>query len=234
MDGKGIALRMVQISDLHIKEHRNLLASMIDSINRETLDLVVVTGDTVHFNDDKLYRMATNTLNKIRHRVIVLPGDYDNGGTFRRYFGDRRLQSINLNGYCLDFLDTSFMGHRFAVGWSDVLKNEDPEQYEWIKNQLDTVDKYHFVFSHHPFWVMANKEGDEYLTDNLRAIYSGHVHEPVRFYFKYDKPRAHFANGFASTPMKFHGNACYMLIIVKNNHEIVNIPRIVNAKRTAW
>lgn len=232
-DGQKISLKIIQISDLHITSFRNLLTPMVEAINREPVDLVVVTGDTVHDSCDKeMFKEASDTLNKIKHRVVVIPGDYDSGNLWKEYFGEGRLKTFNLNGFSLDFLDTSFMRHRYGVGWGDVLK-EDPEQDEWLKEQLK-IDKYHIIFSHHPFWTQPTKEGDEYLTDNVRAVYSGHLHEPVKFYFKYDKPKAHFPNGFTCVPMKFHGNACYMVILVKQNGEMVNFPRVVSAKRTAW
>jgi len=233
-DRNKVALKIIQISDLHITSFRNLLSPMIEAINREQVDLVVVTGDITHYSDDKdLFKVSEASLNKIRHRVVVIPGDYDGGELWKDSFGEGRLKAFNLNGFCLDFLDTSFMGHKYAVGWADVLKDEDPEQYEWLKEQLK-IDKYHLVFSHHPFWTQPTKEGDEYLSDTLRAVYSGHLHEPIKFYFKYDKPKAHFPHGFTCVPMKFHGNACYMVILVKSNGEMVNIPRMVSAKRTAW
>lgn len=233
-DGNKVALRIIQISDLHVTSFRNLLSPMVEAINHEQVDLVVVTGDTTHRADDKdAFRDVSEALNKINHRVVVIPGDYDNGELWKESFGDGRLKSFNLNGFCLDFLDTSFMKHRYAVGWADVLKEEDPEQYEWLMEQLK-VDKYHLIFSHHPFWTQPTQAGDDYLRDNVRAVYSGHLREPVKFYFKYDNPRSHFPHGFTCVPMKFHGNACYILIAVKLNGDMVNFPKMVSAKRTAW
>jgi len=34
--------------------------------------------------------------------------------------------------------------------------------------------------------------------------------------------------------MKFHGNACYMIISIGDTEEIAHIPRFINLKRTAW
>jgi len=227
-------LRIIQVSDLHISGHRNLLAPMVEAINQEDVDLVIATGDTVHDSKDKeSFKIASDTLNAIKHRVIVLPGDYDSGALWQEYFGSGGFNSIDLNGYSLVFLDTSFMGHRFSVGWGDVLFNEDREQYEWLHEQLK-IDKYHLIFSHHPFWVTPAKEGDEYLKDTVRAIYSGHIHEPIKFYFKYNEPKSTFAQGFTCVPMRFHGSSCYLGVIVRPNGEMINYPKMVNSKKTAW
>jgi predicted phosphodiesterase len=224
-------LKLIQISDLHIVQHRNLLEPMIDQINRETVDLVIVTGDTVHNSELELFKIAVDGLNRIKHRVVVLPGDYDGGALWREHFGDR-YKSVNLNGYCLEFLDTSFMRHRYSVGWGEVLK-EDPEQYEWLKKRLE-IDKYHIIFSHHPVLIRSQEESNEFLLNNVRACFSGHLRNPLKFYFKYDKPKGHFPNGFCCVPLKFHGNSCYLVVLIKDNDEIVNVPRLVHAKRTAW
>jgi predicted MPP superfamily phosphohydrolase len=234
MGEEGIVLKLIQISDLHIKAHKNLLAPMVDSINNEPVDLVVVTGDTVNSNDNEVYKLASNTLNKIKHKVVVLPGDYDNGKLFNDYFGNPRLKSISVGGYNIDFLDTSFMKHRFAVGWADVMEAEDPEQHEWLIKHLESNDNYHIVFSHHPMWVNQSEPNEKYTKDNLRAVYSGHMHTSSRFYFKYQKPKSTFPSGFASVPIKFHGNSCYLVILFKSNHEIANVPRAIDVKRTAW
>lgn len=226
-------LRFIQISDLHITEHKNLLEKLIEPINQESVDLVIATGDIANSSDKKTIELAAKTLNKIRHKVIVLPGDYDNGQFWVDNFGDR-YKSLELGGHHLEFLDTSFVKHRFAVGWADVMKNEDPQQYKWLKNRLN-LDGYHLIFSHHPFWTNPNKNlKHEFLLDNLRAMYAGHVHDPSKFYFKYAKPLRHFGYGFSVVSMKFHGNACYVVAYIKENEEIVNIPKAVGSKRTAW
>lgn len=225
-------LKFIHLSDLHITKHRNLLKPMIEYINKDVVDFVVVTGDLVHEQDKESFKIAEQYLNEIVHRVLVIPGDYDGGLLWKEYFGNS-YRSLKINDYCIDLLDTSFMKHRFAVGWCDVLK-ESPEQYEWLVNELKN-EKYHLIFSHHPAKVLVNSNNavcnDGLLKDNVRANYCGHLRDPIRLHFKYNKPIKQFEYGFISTTMKFHGNSCYSLVLIKENDEIVNVPRIIEIKR---
>jgi len=210
--------------------HRNLLEPMIDQINSEDVDLVVVTGDLVQSKTEELFDLAKSNLNKINHKVVVIPGEYDSCDLWDERFGDR-YKHLHIKGYDLDFLDTSFIGGKFSVGWGDLL-SEDTKQYSWFKKNLEN-DNYHIVFSHHPFLIDPS-EKNEFFVDNLRATYSGHLREVSKFYFKYDKPKSSFDFGFSTTSLKFHGNSCYLLILVDENNEIANVPRLLNIKKTAW
>lgn len=225
-------LVIIHLSDLHITKYNNLLELLINNINNDFANLVIITGDLVHFNnDEELYKIASNTVKKIKHKTVLVPGDYDCGELWNKYFG-ASYQNIFLNGYNIDLLDTSFMGHKYGKGWSEVLK--DTEQHNWLKKSLEEKPNYHLIFSHHPFWVVPNKQGDEYLKDNVRAVYSGHLHDPTVFYFKYQIPKVEIPNGFVTVPLKFHGNACYHIIIVNDKDEISHVPRLIKMKRTAW
>ena len=232
MDNVGeVKFGFIQVSDLHISTYRNLLEPMVSAINAEKVGLVVVTGDLVQSPTEELFKIAKSTLDKIKHQVIVIPGDYDGGEMWESYFGNS-YSSWDVGDYVLDFLDTSYLKHSFASGWSDSLEEKDYTQYAWFTEQLK-LDKYHIVFSHHPFWV-SPLTSHKLLTNNVRAIFSGHLHEPVKFYFGYNQPRRHFDHGFGCTPAKFHGNSCYVLNHVKKNDEISNFLRSVVQKRTAW
>jgi len=225
-------LRIIQISDLHITIYRNLLSQIVNALNNEFANIVVITGDTVHFNDDEeSFKIASNTIKMIRHKTIIIPGDYDAGDLWKKYFGETH-QTVFLNGYNLDFIDTSSLGHKYYYGWGDILNTEDVIQYNWVKNQLSTKRNSHVIFSHHPFWIMPRKEGEEFFSENLRAVYSGHFHNPLAFQFKYQNRED--IKGILSVPMKFHGNACYMIISIGDTEEIAHIPRFINLKRTAW
>jgi predicted MPP superfamily phosphohydrolase len=225
-------LRIIQISDLHITTYKNLLAPIVDIVNKEFANLVVITGDTVQFNDDEeSFKIASDTINKIHHKKIIIPGDYDSGDLWNKYFGEPH-QSIFLNGYNLDFLDTSSIGHKYFYGWSDLLKQNSTDQYDWFKTQLATKKNFHIVFSHHPFCVMPRVAGEEYYVENLRAVYSGHFRNPIVFNFNYTNRND--IKGMMCVPMKFHGSSCYLIISIGENDEIGHIPKFISLKRTAW
>jgi predicted phosphodiesterase len=230
---EGNFLRFIQISDLHITEYRNLLEPMLDNINSEDVDFVVATGDIANKSDKATIMLASKTLSHIKHKIIVIPGDYDSGKVWIDVFGDR-YQSLNLGGYYFEFIDTSFLRHRFAVGWADLLATDDKQQCDWLTDRLE-LDGYHIIFSHHPMFAEINKQTkSEFLCDNLRCVYSGHFHEPFKLYFPYANPRKHFKYGFTSVPMDFHGSACYLVASIDDKGEIINTPRIISEKKTVW
>lgn len=226
-------LKIVQISDVHLKHYRNLLEPLVKHINNEDFNLVVVTGDLVHEHDKDLFKLAADTLNKIKHRVVVIPGEYDDCDLWDIYFG-KRYKSIEVADYILDFIDTSYMRTQFTVGWADTLEQEDKSQHDWLMEKLNNP-KYHIIFSHHPYVVSERSNCKEkyFANDNIRAFYAGHYHEPMLFNFDYKKEET-FGKGIGLVPLKFHGNAGYNIIVVKENNEIINIPRIVINKITAW
>jgi len=224
-------LKIIQVSDIHISAHKNLLEPMIDQINNEDVDVVVFTGDIVNSRSEELFDKAKNSISKIKHNVVTVPGDYDSGDLWDKTFGDR-YKSLSFSSYDLEFIDTSFLGHSFYNGWGSTIKNEDLEQYNWLVDRLNN-DKYHILFSHHPF-IINEKEKTDLLKSNVRAIYYGHLRDTHKFYFKYEKPLSYFDHGFGTSALKFHGNSCYLLIHVNDNNEISNTPRLLNIKKTAW
>lgn len=229
-------VRFAQISDTHITEHKNLLVPMIASLNREKLDFVVVTGDLIHDNkDENMFKAVASLLNEIKTKVFVLPGDYDGGEVWNKTFGQPP-RYFNIDEFCVEFVDTSFMHHRFSVGWADCVEKESPEQYAWLKERLK-IDKWHLVFSHHPA-IVSRKPDDikkNYtLLDNVRLNYCGHLREPVNYAFTYIKKRPPLEYGVACIPLKYHGNACYNLVTITDKGEIAHTPRALSVKMTVW
>jgi len=229
MEKERTDLRFIQISDLHITSYRNLLEPMLDHINNEDVDFVVATGDIANDCTKEAIKLASKALERIKHEVFVIPGEYDGGMFWVEEFGDR-FKSVDMCNYHLEFLDTSFMGHKFASGWANLFM-EDKEQRDWFNNRLE-LENYHIVFSHHP--MLLNLSKNNFIRDNLRCVYSGHLHETFKLYFPYDCPQKHFKFGFNVVPLNFHGNSCYLVVSVKSNGDIINVPKIISEKKTAW
>jgi 3',5'-cyclic AMP phosphodiesterase CpdA len=223
-----LKLVALQLSDLHIRPFENILEPMIDNINHEKVDVVVITGDITHDDSEESFNIAKESISKINHRVIVMPGDF--GKYSVDDFGSR-FKNLSINGYTLDFLDTSYIGHRHAEGWYSSLKN-DTEQYDWLMKSLSGQD-YHIVFSHHPFEVFPSGVANEFLTDKVRAFYSGHLHTPLRYQYNYSNP-SKFKSCFSTVPMDFHGTIGYAIIVVNSADEVFTIPRIVKNKIKVW
>jgi 3',5'-cyclic AMP phosphodiesterase CpdA len=229
--GKVVA-KIALISDTHITSYRNLLLPMVARINAEPVDMVIATGDMANDSTRQTLELARVTLDKITHPVFVIPGDYDNGPCWQELFGGN-YKSTELGGYALDFLDTSFMGHSFSVGWGDVIDAEDKDQSEWLNNQFNSTIGPHLVFSHHPMFVKDTPDSRHY-RNNLCAAYAGHLHSSFKYLFKHMHPVTKVETGFISVPMVYHGSACYMVILIKDTGEIISIPRVVEGKTTKW
>jgi len=229
MDGN---LKFVLMSDLHIKEYANVLEPMVDAINSCDVDLVVVTGDLTHKPSQTLFDIALTSLNKIKHNVIVIPGDYDCGPLWTQNFGDT-YKSLSLKGFDLDFLDTSYLGHRYATGWGETLSEESPDQHDWLISRLQkNIGKSHIIFSHHPLLVPKQEvnKSKVYLTNNVRAIYSGHLHTPFMQSFDYSLVIGSMKNGILTTPMRYHGNSLFMVVEMSLHGDIRHTPMLIDVK----
>jgi 3',5'-cyclic AMP phosphodiesterase CpdA len=231
MEGKVI--RIAQLSDLHITKDRNLLHPLVNQLNKENLDLVVITGDLVQEPTKELFDIAVADLNKIVHRVAVIPGEYDSSTLWTEYFGEP-YKRFSLDRYIIDLVDSSFMGHKFLCGWGDHIEAESPTQAKWLLDSLQKDDCYHIIYSHHPLILNSNESALKFTVDNVRAAFSGHLHEASRFYFKYDKPKGEFPSGYICTPIDFHGLVGYNIVEIKEDDSIATAAREFGRKRTAW
>lgn len=70
--------RIAHLSDLHFGLHRQeLVAPLLDCINRSGADLVVVTGDMTHRARPSRYAQAADFLSRIQAPIMVIPGNHD-------------------------------------------------------------------------------------------------------------------------------------------------------------
>lgn len=70
--------RIVHLSDLHFGFHREeLVAPLLDCVNRADAGLVVVTGDLTHRGRPGQFQQAAEFLDRIRPPVLAVPGNHD-------------------------------------------------------------------------------------------------------------------------------------------------------------
>lgn len=70
--------RIVHLSDLHFGFHReDLVAPLLQQVNRLCPDIVVVTGDLTHRGRPGQYRQAAKFLDRITAPVMAVPGNHD-------------------------------------------------------------------------------------------------------------------------------------------------------------
>lgn len=70
--------RIVHLSDLHFGYHRaDLVAPLLERVNRAGADLVVVTGDLTHRARAAQFRLAREFLSRIAAPVMTVAGNHD-------------------------------------------------------------------------------------------------------------------------------------------------------------
>src|SRR5919197_164185 len=89
-------LRIAQISDIHVGEpsfQPDVMASIVERINRMQPDVVVVAGDITAAGYEWEFEQAAEWLGKIESPEVVIPGNHDSRNVgyvhFRDYFGER-------------------------------------------------------------------------------------------------------------------------------------------------
>lgn len=166
------SVKIVQISDLHIKEDYTYenLSRIVNNINRQAPDIVLFTGDLydnyAKYRDDENVIAELKRINARYHKIAVW-GNHDyGGGAVRQYeaimerAGFQLLKNENLfitinNGKRLLFtgLDDSLLGNPYMP---DGALKYDSEYRILLTHELDVVTKY--------------------MNYNYDAIFSGHSH----------------------------------------------------------
>ncbi len=223
-------IRLLFVSDTHITDYRDLLKDTIAKINEEPSGLVVFLGDLV--NNPKFFNLLSNDLKVLNKEYIAVPGDYDFCKEWIAAFGNR-FRKLETDNYKILFLDTSFMGHKYASGWLSNLE-KDSEQFDWYNRELST-NKFIVVASHHP---AAAKKDEVFsnralLPDNVRACVSGHIRVPYEIYFPYIN-KVTYESGFMTNFLTWHGSSAYVISSLVNDGRILSFQRVVTPKVTAW
>lgn len=174
--------KIVQLSDLHSKSFGNNNEMLIDMIDKESPNIIVMTGDMVTANEKDFtvfYSLVKELTKKYRayyvygnhegelssklkseitaflkeNGVIVLDNDYISI--------EKNNEKINLYGLCYTQKYYSYKGGKKHI----ITEN-------YIKNKLGTIDKnkYNILLTHNPLFF------DAYSGYGFDLTLSGHVH----------------------------------------------------------
>lgn len=107
---------IVQISDLHVgtlQNHPEVLAELVERINRSEPDLVVFTGDLVNYRAEELFsHEAVLRRIKARDDVLAIMGNHDYMGYFRWDSEAARRDNVRL-----------LQDHIRGMGWTLLLND---------------------------------------------------------------------------------------------------------------
>ncbi|HEU5002091.1 MAG TPA: metallophosphoesterase [Actinomycetota bacterium] len=199
-----IPLRIAHISDLHAGEvtfQHDVMAKVIEAINRMAPDVVVVAGDVTAAGYEDEYVEAAAILAQIEPPKIIIPGNHDarNVGWvhFEQYFGERfsrlrqafdpqRAERLRATGFVVVGVDSSEPDlDEGRVG---------RDRYQWMRSQFEDPpamreDIKIFAIHHHLVSVpgtgrernIVMDAGDllaQLTTLDIDLILSGHKHVP--------------------------------------------------------
>jgi 3',5'-cyclic-AMP phosphodiesterase len=200
MTTANMPLRIAQISDIHCGEltfQEEVMASIVERINRMEPDVVVVAGDLTAAGYEWEFEQAAEWLGRIEAPRVVIPGNHDSRNVgyihFKRLFGERfsrfrmafdpeRAERIRATGFTV-----------VAVDSSDPDLNEGHigrERYPWIRAQFDEPgDIKIFAIHHHLVSIPGTGRERNIITDagdllavltslDIDVILSGHKHVP--------------------------------------------------------
>lgn len=196
----NLPLRIAQISDIHcgtLTFEPQLMASVVERVNRLACDLVVVVGDLTASGYEWEFEQAAGWLAGLEAPKVVVPGNHDarNIGWvhFERLFGERfprhrqafgpvRAERLRASGVTVVGVDSAVPDlNEGQVG---------RERYQWIREQFDEPDDFKvFVLHHHLVSIPATGRERNTIADagdlldvlatlNLDVVLSGHKHVP--------------------------------------------------------
>lgn len=193
-------MRIAQISDLHTGEptfQYEVMAAIIDRINRMRPDVVIVAGDLTAAGYEEEYVQAFEILSQITGPKVVIPGNHDSRNVgwvhFERFFGNRfsrhrrefgpdRAERLKASGFTVVGVDSSEPDvNEGRVG---------RDRYRWIVSQFaDENDIKIFAIHHHLISIpgtgrernIVHDAGDllSHLSNlDIDLVVSGHKHVP--------------------------------------------------------
>lgn len=172
-----------------------LYEKAVSAINRLQPDFVVITGDFVNKDDDRLqveeFKRITATISP-NIPVYFTPGNHDIGQSPSQREIDKFIADYGHDRFSFKHKNNIFIGLN-----SVIIKANTPVleqlQYEWLEKELSKGNhaKHKIIFCHHPFFIKASDEPESYSNiavetrnryldlfekQKVDAVYAGHLH----------------------------------------------------------
>ncbi|MDQ3932051.1 MAG: metallophosphoesterase [Actinomycetota bacterium] len=154
-----LPLRIAHLSSIHCGEESfrdELMAAVVEKVNRLRPDLVVVAGDLTAAGYRWEFDAAAEWLERMEAPTLVVPGNHDSRNVgyvhFQRLFGERfwrcrqafepdraeRLRTTGVTVVGLDSSEPDLNEGRVGREW-----------YAWLREQFDQPDDFKIVVLHH-------------------------------------------------------------------------------------
>lgn len=177
-------LRFALLADLHVtpgqvaEEH---LQAIVDDINRQQVDLVVVTGDITNTGSNRELDNVKRILDGIKGGYLIVPGNHETnwsesaGEHFNRLWGDDKF--LHTTG---DFVLIGFNTGPFMRMGDGHVRTQD---IRWIEQQLQAMgdqNKRLLVFAHYPLAPGLDRWHELaalFKEHRARVTFSGHGHQ---------------------------------------------------------
>ncbi len=178
------SLRFALLTDLHVspgqvaEEH---LQAIVDDINRQDLDLVVITGDITNTGSNSELDNVKRILNGLQGGYLIIPGNHETnwsesaGEHFNRLWGDDKF--IEQAG---DFVLIGFNTGPYMRMGDGHVRTQD---IRWIEQQLQAYmdqNKRLLVFAHYPLAPGLDRWPELaalFKAHHARVAFSGHGHQ---------------------------------------------------------
>lgn len=181
-------IRIVQLTDLHLKEYGEFNENLARRIKEQTPDLIVITGDMC----TRVYREYTPVTQLLEEAVKIAPVYYSMGNheiAYRRQYGNELFQEIEKTGTLIldnEIAGVSIKNTQLCFLGLSVFKpffpgdENSPKFKEEIRllNDFSKTEGFKILLCHHPEyapWYFSGKY-DRYFKCGFDLMLSGHAH----------------------------------------------------------
>lgn len=161
-------MRLAHLSDLHFGHHDDAVAaSLAEELDRQALDLIVISGDFTQRGSEPEFRVAAAFLETLTAPVFAVPGNHDVPqinmlrrfaspyGLYRRYVAKEMEPFVEMGGVALAGIKTA---HRAMPGLNWSQGSFGRGQLRRLEKRFSeaSADAIRIAVAHHPLLVPEN------------------------------------------------------------------------------